>query len=144
MLLEYTSIVDKPSAIEAARRAIEAELVKLRDDRDAIDVEIAKREQFLAASDALFPTNGKPPAPAVSLESIPKTGYGALTAAVRAVLQQNAATTKQLTESLYRAGFLKDPTDPTPVRTVIKGLRKRGQMIQHDPSTGTYRLPQQQ
>lgn len=141
MLLEYTSTVDKPSTIAAARRTIELELTNLRAERDKIDAEIAKREQFLAASDALFPTNGKAPAQTVSLDAIPRTGYGALTAAVRAVLQQNEATTKQLTATLHKAGFLKDPTDPTPVRTVIKGLRKRGQQIAHDPTTGAYRIP---
>lgn len=138
MVLEYTSDVDS-KALLAARKTIEAELARLRSERETLDAEIAKREQFLQATDALFPVEQRP-APA-SLEDIPKNGYGAMTRAVKTILAQNAATTRQLTQTLHRAGFLKDPNDPTPVRTVIKGLRKRGVEVLHDPATGAYRLP---
>lgn len=124
------------TSIENARKLIREELDRLYADRIALSEQIAKMEKFLADSEGLLPSA---PAPTDPLADIPRKEYGAVTKAIK-VLLAKGATSKELTAQLHAAGFLDDPKDPVPVRTAIKGLRKRGTVVAYDEATGIYRL----
>lgn len=123
------------TSIESARKLLVEELALLKADRSALDVQIAKLEKFVA----LMADEGPADSPQAALDAIPRKEYGALTKAIK-VLLAKGMTSKDLTGQLHAAGFLDDPADPTPVRTAIKGLRKRGTVVAYDEATGIYRL----
>ena len=159
-------MVDPTKELEASVRRVEQEVKELLVERERLersrqdlDERIGKRMNYLRATEDLLRDlrpEGSPPAQprrldisssagaklsqVVALHAIARTGYGAATKGVLAMMASSpdGCGAREMIDAIREGGFDVRDAD-TAVRSALKNLRKQGK-VRHNGRSGKYQL----